>query len=57
MGLGRDRVSQDNGQSCIETVVNEHGQRWTYQAWSDWMTANNWSALKAHHAAPPTDVV
>jgi phenylpropionate dioxygenase-like ring-hydroxylating dioxygenase large terminal subunit len=57
MGLGRDRVSQDDGQSCIETVVNEHGQRWTYQAWSDWMTANNWSALKAHHAAPPTDVV
>jgi phenylpropionate dioxygenase-like ring-hydroxylating dioxygenase large terminal subunit len=57
MGLGHDRVTRDGGQACIETVVNEHGQRWTYQAWCDWMMAKDWQTLKANHAAPPTDVV
>ena len=57
MGLGHDEVVRDGGQACIETVVNEHAQRWTYQAWSDWMVAKDWHALKANRTAPPTDVV
>jgi phenylpropionate dioxygenase-like ring-hydroxylating dioxygenase large terminal subunit len=57
MGLRHDEVTRDGGQACIETVVNEHGQRWTYQAWSDWMMAKDWQALKTNHTAPPTDVV
>jgi 3-phenylpropionate/trans-cinnamate dioxygenase alpha subunit len=57
MGLRHDEVTRDGGQACIETVVNEHGQRWTYQAWSDWMMAKDWQALRTNHTAPPTDVV
>ena len=57
MGLGHDEVVLDGGQACIETRVNEHGQRWTYRAWADWMTAKDWPELKAHHTAPPTGAV
>ncbi len=54
MGLGRDKVSNDpSGQSAIETVVNEHGQRWTYQSWKEWMQADTWEALMANHSKPP----
>lgn len=58
MGIGADRVRHDpSGQSGIETVVNEHGQRWTYQSWQDWMSAANWQELMAKHAMPPTGIV
>ena len=58
MGIGADRVKQDpSGQSRIETVVNEHGQRWTYQAWQEWMHAGSWQELIANHSMPPTEVV
>ncbi len=58
MGKGKDRVTQDpSGQSAIETVVNEHGQRWTYQSWQDWMLADSWEELLANHSQPPTGEV
>ncbi len=54
MGIGADRVDTDpSGQSRIETVVNEHGQRWTYRCWQEWMRADSWAALQAHHSLPP----
>jgi len=54
MGLGQDTVSGDpSGQSGIETVVNEHGQRWTYQSWKEWMQADSWQALMDNHSIPP----
>jgi phenylpropionate dioxygenase-like ring-hydroxylating dioxygenase large terminal subunit len=54
MGLGRDNVISDpSGQSAIETVVNEHGQRWMYQSWQEWMQADSWQALLADHSRPP----
>lgn len=54
MGLGQDTISRDpSGQSGVETVVNEHGQRWTYQAWKDWMLAESWPELLRNHTAPP----
>ena len=54
MGLGRDKVSTDpSGQSGIETVVNEHGQRWTYQSWKEWMQADSWQELMDNHSTPP----
>ena len=54
MGKGQDKVSNDpSGQSRIETVVNEHGQRWTYQSWQDWMQADSWPDLMARHSMPP----
>ena len=54
MGKGFDRVEEDpSGQHRIETVVNEHGQRWTYQSWQEWMQAENWEALMANHSPAP----
>jgi len=58
MGVGADRMrTDDSGQGCIETVVNEHGQRWTYQSWQEWMNAGSWQELTAHHSLPPTGTV
>ncbi len=58
MGLGRDRVEEDNsGQARIETVVSEHGQRWNYQSWQEWMQADSWPALMENHSQPPKGVV
>ncbi len=55
MGQGADQVLEDpSGQSRIETVVNEHGQRWHYRSWQDWMRADNWQELMARHSLPPT---
>lgn len=58
MGKGFDRVEEDpSGQHRIETVVNEHGQRWTYQSWQEWMQAENWEALVANHSPAPKGAV
>jgi len=55
MGMGADIVQEDpSGQSRIETVVNEHGQRWHYLSWQEWMNAESWEELKANHSTPPT---
>jgi phenylpropionate dioxygenase-like ring-hydroxylating dioxygenase large terminal subunit len=55
MGKGHDQMLTDpSGQSRVETVVNEHGQRWTYQSWQDWMLADSWETLMASHAPVPT---
>ena len=58
MGIGEDTVTEDpSGQSGIQTVVNEHGQRWTYQSWQDWMNAGNWQDLMANRSKPPAGQV
>ncbi len=58
MGKGFDKVKIDpSGQSSIETVINEHGQRWTYQAWQEWMKADSWAALISNHSPAPTGAV
>ena len=58
MGLGADKVGLDaSGQAGVETVVNEHGQRWHYQSWQEWMNAENWQDLMASHSSPPNEVV
>ena len=58
MGLGLDEVTTDaDGLHHIDTVVNEHGQRWTYQCWQEWLTADSWAALRQNHSMPPTGTV
>ncbi len=54
MGLNQDQpITDATGQTSFETVVNELGQRWTYQAWADWMQAPDWRALQRDRTEPP----
>jgi len=54
MGLGKDEVYVDeSGQSCIESPVSEHAQRWLYQSWQEWMQAESWDDLIKHHSPEP----
>ncbi len=58
MGLRQDEVQPDpSGQSRIETVINEHGQRWTYRSWQEWMNAESWPDLIRNHSQPPSGTV
>jgi len=58
MGRGQDQVEVDeSGQSRIETVVNEHGQRWTYRSWQEWMQAESWDDLISNHSPAPTGAI
>jgi len=58
MGLGHDEMRVGaSGEHYIEGLISEHGQRWLYRAWTDWMSARDWADLQANHAQPPTGVV
>lgn len=58
MGKGLDTVDEvPSGQSKIETVINEHGQLWTYRSWAEWMGADDWPALIANHSPEPRGVI
>ncbi|WP_439817023.1 aromatic ring-hydroxylating oxygenase subunit alpha [Zavarzinia sp. CC-PAN008] len=57
MGLGKDTTQHEDGQTFIESPISEHGQRWTYRAWSEWMRARSWPELIATHSQPPRGVV
>ncbi len=58
MGLGHDQaVAGEDGEHYIESAVGEHGQRWLYRAWTEWMAARDWTELKANHTPPPTGPV
>ena len=58
MGLGRDEaVEGPGGQVAIDTCINEHGQRWLYQSWTEWLAAKDWAELNATRSAPPKGTV
>ncbi|MGE3983853.1 MAG: aromatic ring-hydroxylating dioxygenase subunit alpha [Dehalococcoidia bacterium] len=58
MNNGRGQVTtEEGGPPFIETNVNEHAQIWLYRAWSEWMSADSWSDLKANHSAVPRDTM
>ena len=58
MGLGQDRVIDGgNGERYVETCINEHGQRWFYRGWTEWLAARNWAELKESHSRAPQGVV
>ncbi len=53
MGLGTGKfVFDDLTPPRIESMINEHAQLWFYQAWADYLKAENWADLRAHHAVP-----
>jgi 3-phenylpropionate/trans-cinnamate dioxygenase alpha subunit len=55
MGLGRGRVVKEHGLARIEGLTSEHGQRWTYHAWAQWMKGTSWEALRV--ATTPGDIL
>lgn len=56
MNLGRGQVTRlAEGPGFIDTHVSEHAQLWTYRAWSEWMDATSWDALRQHHSPPPAN--
>jgi hypothetical protein len=58
MGLGHGEVAQGpHGERYVEGLVSEHGQRWLYRAWTEWMAARDWAELEACHAPAPSGVV
>lgn len=58
MGLGRDQVrAGPDGERYVETQINEHGQRWFYRGWRDWMAAADWAELKAAQAPAPEGAI
>ncbi len=54
MNLGRGEIIDDElSPPRIESsTVSEHPQLWHYRAWSEWMAAESWSDLRAHHSEP-----
>jgi len=54
MGLGRGNVSPgpDGEPPRIDSLVNEHAQRWMYRCWVEYMEAPNWNDLKRKHSRP-----
>jgi phenylpropionate dioxygenase-like ring-hydroxylating dioxygenase large terminal subunit len=58
MGIGQDEAKVGpNGQQYVETQVNEHGQRWLYRSWAEWLAARDWNELKANHSAVPEGTI
>jgi phenylpropionate dioxygenase-like ring-hydroxylating dioxygenase large terminal subunit len=58
MALGQDAVKMhESGQRVIDTTVNEHGQRWFYRAWSEWLKAESWAEFEAIRSAAPEGTV
>ena len=58
MGIGRDQVhTNDGGEHYVEGLISEHGQRWLYRAWTEWMAARDWAELKANHTLPQAGAI
>jgi phenylpropionate dioxygenase-like ring-hydroxylating dioxygenase large terminal subunit len=58
MGLGHGETADAGGGArYVEGMVSEHGQRWLYRAWTEWMAARDWTELKANQSPPPTGVI
>jgi len=58
MALGQDEaVTGAGGQTGIDTKINEHGQRWLYRSWAEWLAATDWAELKANHSPAPVGKV
>jgi phenylpropionate dioxygenase-like ring-hydroxylating dioxygenase large terminal subunit len=58
MGLGHGETADAGGGArAIDGQISEHGQRWFYRGWTEWLAARDWAELKASHSAPPTGVI
>jgi len=55
MGVGRGRIVKEHGLARIDGLSSEHGQRWTYHAWAQWMKGTSWGELRA--ATTPGEIL
>jgi len=54
MGLGKGEILEEElGPPRIITSINEHAQLWHYRSWAEWMAADSWAELRAHHSPVP----
>jgi 3-phenylpropionate/trans-cinnamate dioxygenase alpha subunit len=53
MGLSHSEIVRDESAPFARTdhdvLAQEHGQRWGYRCWQEWMQADSWADLKEHH--------
>ena len=52
MGAGTEEFVRDGGPVRIESMVNEHAQRWFYGFWADALAASDWTDLRRNHRRP-----
>jgi phenylpropionate dioxygenase-like ring-hydroxylating dioxygenase large terminal subunit len=53
MGIGRGEVVHDDASPPrVDTLTNEHAQLWMYRCWAEYMGAESWPELRAHHSEP-----
>jgi nitrite reductase/ring-hydroxylating ferredoxin subunit len=55
MSLGHGKVTQEEGGPPYIYSENwtEHGQRWFYQNWAAWMSAESWREIEQDHVPVP----
>lgn len=46
MGVGRGKVISEHGLHRVEGLTSEHGQRWTYHSWLQWVKGLPWDELR-----------
>lgn len=52
MAVGEGVVERGDDPPVIESLTNEHAQRWMYRCWAEFMDAESWPELRAHHSIP-----
>jgi hypothetical protein len=53
MAVGHGEVVVDEqSPPRIDVLTNEHCQLWFYRCWAEYMAAESWPALRAHHSRP-----
>jgi phenylpropionate dioxygenase-like ring-hydroxylating dioxygenase large terminal subunit len=53
MALGTGNIIRDElSPPRIESLTNEHAQRWFYRFWQDAMRARDWPELRRNHSVP-----
>lgn len=54
MAKGHDDIitDQEGAPPYIASQMNEHAQLWMYRCWAEYLTAEDWPALRKSHARP-----
>jgi phenylpropionate dioxygenase-like ring-hydroxylating dioxygenase large terminal subunit len=50
--LNEEVIFDEEAPPRVPSHMTESAQRWTHRCWSDFMAAESWDDLRAHHATP-----